>query len=56
MDHTNIQDKPCLNRYSEEEYERRFGWNNAELKKCNECPYMTVDDGLIVCKLFSRKD
>lgn len=55
MDHTNIQDNSCLNKYSEVEYEQRFGRNDDELKKCNECPYMAVDDGLIMCKLFSRK-
>lgn len=44
---------PCKNNYTEETFLESFGKDDNEVKKCNSCPNMEYDCGIMSCSKFS---
>lgn len=43
----------CKNNYTEKTFFESFGRNDMEVKKCNSCPNMEYDNGILTCKKFN---
>jgi hypothetical protein len=43
----------CKNNYTSSTFYESFGKDDNDLKKCNNCPYMNFDDGMITCEKFN---
>lgn len=44
----------CLNNYSDEDIIRYFGESDESIKKCNKCPYLYYEDGIMQCKKINK--
>lgn len=55
MDHTKISGNPCLNSYTEQEFQKYFAVDDEELKNCEKCPYIGFEFGILTCHYFSKK-
>lgn len=44
----------CQNGYNEETFLESFGKDNDDIKKCNNCPNMTFEDGIMTCTKFCK--
>ena len=42
----------CLNDFTTETFNESFGSDDSQLKKCNNCPNMVYEDGIMTCKKF----
>ena len=44
---------PCKNNYNQGTFYESFGKDDEDLKKCNSCPNMVYECGMVTCKKFS---
>lgn len=44
----------CQNNYTEETFFESFGRDDEDVKKCNNCPHMVFDGGIMSCSKFCR--
>ena len=42
----------CLNDYTKETFFESFGKDDSEMRKCNNCPNMVYDNGILTCTKF----
>ena len=42
----------CLNNYTDDTFLESFGREDSEIKRCNNCPNMTYDNGILTCTKF----
>ena len=45
----------CKNNYTEDTFMESFGKDENDMKKCNGCPNMNYDGGLLICEKFGNK-
>ena len=56
MEHTNLSNAGCPNNYQDESVcMERFGGEDKEMDKCNNCPYLYFKDGIITCSKFQKE-
>ena len=54
MDDRKNTENSCLNNFTLETFNESFGVDDLHVKKCNNCPNMIYDNGILGCKKFNN--